>query len=452
MGILSSLFTGVSGLNASGNALSVIGNNIANLNTIGFKSSRTVFADLISSSMDGGSGAIQTGLGVTVNAVQGNFSQGALTSSANTLDLGIDGNGFFVLRDANGGTFYSRSGQFNLDEQKRIVNPNGLFLQGFSVNNSGMIASTISGITLPTTTAQPSQTANVNIGVNLSSQSATANFTMTDPAGSSQFSRAMTVYDCLGNSHLLTVNFSHTAANTWTYNVTGNMSEVDAASYNAANINTNLGIVRLATGTLGFTTAGALDTESVVTRYNDGTVNGTAGAAVGQAQVDFTGAAPGQLITFNFGSSITGDGGAGLDLTTQFGSPSSLVTQTQDGYSAGTLQTFSIEGDGMISGRFSNGEVRPLEQVVLARFSDPLGLTRVGKNIFAESGTSGQPVIGAASSSGLGKVLSNTLELANVDLGESFIDMIAAQRSFQANSKVISTSDEILQELVNLKR
>lgn len=452
MGILSSLFTGVSGLNAMGNTLSVVGNNIANLSTVGFKSSRSVFADLISSSLGNGGGAIQTGLGVALNGVQGNFSQGSLSTTSNSLDLAIDGNGFFVLQDSNGGSFYSRAGQFHLDAQNRIIDPSGFLLQGYQVNTSGLITASIGGLTLPTTTAPPNSTSTVDIGANLSSQSTASTFSLADPAGTSQFSTSLTIYDSVGNSHLLTTYFTKTAANTWTYNVIGNTKEVDTANYNSSNINASLGIVRLASGALTFTTSGALDTESVVTSYNSGTAGGTAGSTVGQAQIDFVGATPAQAITFNFGTSVTTDGGSGVDLTTQYGTASGLAQQTQNGFGAGALQTFSVETNGIINGRFSNGQVRPLAQLALARFPDPLGLVRTGKNAFAESGTSGQPLVGPATSAGLGRILSNTLELSNVDLGEEFIDMIAAQRGFQANSRVITTSDEMLQDLVNLKR
>ena len=452
MGILSSLFTGVSGLNANGNALSVVGNNIANLSTIGFKSSRSVFADLISSSLGGAGGAIQTGLGVALNGVQGNFSQGSLSTTSNALDLAIDGNGFFIVRDGNGGTFYSRAGQFHLDSQSRIVDPSGFFLQGYQVNTSGLITASIGGVTLPTTTAPPNPTSTVDIGANLNSQSPTTTFSLTDPNGTSQFTTSQTVYDSLGNSHLLTTYFSKTAANTWNYNIVGSTNEVVTGNYHASNINSSLGIVRLASGTLTFTTSGALDTESVVTSFDSGTAGGVAGALVGQAQIDFNGATANQAVAFDFGTSVTTDGGAGVDLTTQFGAASGLVQQTQDGFGAGALQSFSVETNGLINGRFSNGQVRPLAQLALGRFPDPLGLVRTGKNTFAESGTSGQPLVGPATSAGLGRILSSTLELSNVDLGESFIDMIAAQRGFQANSRVITTSDEVLQELVNLKR
>jgi flagellar hook protein FlgE len=452
MGILSSLFTGISGLNANGNALSVVGNNIANLSTVGFKSSRSVFADLISSSLGGGGGALQTGLGVTLNGVQGNFSQGSLSNTSNALDLAIDGNGFFILGDAAGGTFYSRAGQYRLDSQSRIVDPSGFFLQGYQVNANGLISANIGALTIPTTTAPPNPTSTIAIGANLNAQSSTGVFALTDPIGTSQFSTVLTVYDSLGNNHLLTTYFTRTAANTWTYNVLGNTAEVVTGNYDASNINATLGLVRLASGTLTFTTSGALDTESLVVRYDDGTPGGTAGAVVGQAQIDFVGAAADQLITFDFGDSVTTDGGTGLNLTTHFGAASGLIQQSQNGFGAGSLQTFSIETDGVVNGRFSNGQVRPVAQLALARFPDPLGLIRTGNNTFAESGTSGQPLVGMATSTGLGRVLSNTLELSNVDLGESFIEMIAAQRGFQANSRVISTSDEILQELVNLKR
>jgi flagellar hook protein FlgE len=452
MGILSSLFTGVSGLNANGNALTVLGNNIANLNTVGFKSSRSVFADLISASLGGVGGSIQTGLGVALNGVQGNFNQGSFSTTSNALDLAIEGNGFFVLRDENGGSFYSRAGQFKLDAQSRIVDPSGFLLQGYQVNDAGVVTANIGGVTLPATTAPPSATSMIDIGSNLNSQAPTSVFSLADPSGSSQFSTTTTVYDSLGNSHLLTTYFSKNAANTWNYNIVGSTNDIVTANYDASNINATLGIARLASGTLTFTTSGALDTESVITSYDTGTPGGTAGGTVGEARIDFAGATLDQLITFNFGTSVTTDSGAGVDLTTQFGRVSGIVQQSQNGFGAGALQTFSVEADGLINGRFSNGQVRPVAQLALAHFPDPQGLVRAGGNVFAESGSSGQPLVGAATSAGLGRILSNTLELSNVDLGESFIDMIAAQRGFQANSRVVTTSDEMLQELVNLKR
>ena len=578
MGILSSLFAGVSGLNANGTALSVIGNNIANMSTVGFKGSKATFADLISSSISGGSGAVQTGIGVALTSVQGNFSQGSLATSSNVLDLAIDGNGFFVVEDAQGGTFYSRAGLFRLDRNNNVVDPSGFKLQGFLADTTGTITGTIGDIALPSTTASPRATTIALVAANLNSATAqtgvrgnvvasaasvtttaagansftidlngdgvqtvtvangltgaalataiqnavralvpndpfkaaaysgftasvnpsniftftsgitgTTNnsttgtgtvvvaangadtlatdlnmttgtsttgtdFLLSDPSASSNFSTSMTVLDSLGNSHLLTTYFTRVGQNTWNYNVVANAADVVTANYDSSNIDASLGIVKVGSGTLTFGTNGTLDRESPVTRYDTGTAAGIAGATPGELQIDFNGATQNQLIVMNYGTSVTTDGGSGLDGTTQFGSTSALVQQTQDGFAAGSLQAFSVDSNGTISGRFSNGQLRALAQVVLARFPDPIGLTRTGKNTFAQSGNSGQPVTGTPDSAGLGRVLSNSLELSNVDLGESFIDMIAAQRGFQANSRVITTSDEILQELVNLKR
>ncbi|HEU5093068.1 MAG TPA: flagellar hook protein FlgE [Nitrospira sp.] len=578
MGILSSLFAGVSGLNANGTALSVIGNNIANLSTVGFKGSKATFADLISSSISGGSGAIQTGIGVALTSVQGNFSQGSLATSSNVLDLAIDGNGFFIVEDAQGGTFYSRAGLFRLDKNNNVVDPTGFKLQGFLADTTGTITGTIGDIALPSTTASPRATATAFVAANLNSATTpsgvrgnvvasaasttttaagnnsftinlngdgaqtitvangltgsalataiqnavralvpndsfkgaayagftasvnasntftftsgmtgttnnsttgtgtvvvTANggdtlaanlnmlaptsttgtdFLLSDPPATSNFSTSMTVFDSLGNSHLLTTYFTKIGENSWNYNTVAAASDVVTANYHSSNIDSSLGIVRVGSGTLTFGTDGTLDRESAVIRYDTGTAAGTSGTVPGELQIDFTGATQDQLMVMNFGSSVTTDGGSGLDGTTQFGSTSALVQQTQDGFAAGSLQAFSVDANGIINGRFSNGQLRALAQVVLARFPDPIGLARTGKNTFAQSGNSGQPVTGTPDSAGLGRVLSNSLELSNVDLGESFIDMIAAQRGFQANSRVITTSDEILQELVNLKR
>lgn len=452
MGILSSLFSGVSGLNANGTSLSVIGNNIANLSTVGFKGSKATFADLISSSISGGSGAIQTGIGVALTSVQGNFSQGSLATSSNVLDLAIDGNGFFIVQDAQNATFYSRAGQFRLDKSNNVVDPTGFKLQGFLADTTGTITGNIGDVALPSTTASPRATTTALVAANLNSATTIGpTFLLSNPSGTSNFSTSITVFDSLGNGHLLTTYFTKTAANTWEYNVVGALSDIDTTGYHSANQDATLGIVRVGTGTLNFGTNGTLLNESNVIRYDNGTAAGTAGSLPGQLQIDFVGATADQPITMDFGSNTT-SGGNGLDGTTQFGSASALVQQTQDGYAAGSLQAFSVDANGVISGRFSNGQLRALAQVVLARFPDPIGLTRTGKNTFAQSGNSGQPVNGTPDSAGLGRVLSNSLELSNVDLGESFIDMIAAQRGFQANSRVITTSDEILQELVNLKR
>ena len=533
MGILSSLFAGVSGLNANGTALSVIGNNIANLSTVGFKGSRATFADLISSSISGGSGSVQTGIGVALTSVQGDFTQGSLATSSNVLDLAIDGNGFFVMRDAQNGTFYGRNGLFRLNQNSVVVDPTGFKLQGFLADTTGTITGNIGDISLPTTTAAPNPTTTALLAANLNSSTATTgvrgnvvgsaasvtttaagnnsftinlngdgaqtvtvangltgsalasaiqsavrgltaanpylqsaydgfeatvgasniftfrsgisgttndaatntgavvvaangantlaanlnmlagtsttgtDFDITDPVGTSNFTTSLTVYDSLGNDHLLTTYFTKIGANTWNYNVVSSTADVNTANYHSSNIDTTLGIVRVGAGTLTFGTDGTLQREGPMIRFDTSTAAGTVGTVPGELQVDFVGATQDQLIDLNFGDSVITDGGNGLTGTTQFGSTSALVQQTQDGYAAGSLQAFSVDTNGVISGRFSNGQLRALAQVVLARFPDPIGLTRTGKNTFAESGNSGQPVTGAPDSAGLGRVLSN---------------------------------------------
>lgn len=578
MGILTSLFAGVSGLNANGTALSVIGNNIANIGTVGFKGSRATFADMINSSISGGSGAIQTGIGVALTSVQGDFTQGSFSTTNNTLDMAIDGNGFFVLTDSQNATYYGRSGIFHLDENNVVVDPSGFKLQGYQTNAAGVVTGNIGDIALPTTISIPNPTTTADISANVSASTAitgtrpgvvgsaavstttaagnnsftinlhgdgaqtvtvangltgsslasaiqsavralsatnpylqaaydgfevtvsttgvftlrsgmsgttndsTSNtttmtlaangadtlytnlnvsagttttgsdFDITDPVGSSNYQVPLTVYDSLGNARLMTTYWTKVGANTWNYNIVANSADIDTANYHSGNIDTTLGVVRVGAGTLTFDTDGTLQRESTVIRFDTGTLAGTSGSTAGQAQIDFLGATADQLITFDYGPSVVTDSGTGLGGVTQFGAQNAIVSLSQDGYGAGTMQSFAVDVNGIISGRFSNGQLRTLAQVVLARFPDPIGLARVGKNVYAESATSGQPLLGAPDSAGLGRVMSKSLELSNVDLGQSFIDMIAAQRGFQASSRVITTSDEMLQELVNLKR
>jgi flagellar hook protein FlgE len=387
-------------------------------------------------------------------------------AGANTFDINLNGDGIQTITVANGLTGAALATA--IQNAVRALVPNDPFkaaaYSGFTatVNASNIFtfASGITGTTSNSTTgtgtvvvaANGADTLAGDLNMTAGTSTTGTDFLLSDPPATSDFSTSMTVFDSLGNSHLLTTYFSKVGQNTWNYNVVANAADVVTANYASSNIDASLGIVKVGSGTLTFGTNGTLDRESPVIRYDDGTPGGTAGATPGQLQIDFNGATQDQLIVMNYGTSVTTDGGSGLDGTTQFGSTSALVQQTQDGFAAGSLQAFSVDSNGTISGRFSNGQLRALAQVVLARFPDPIGLTRTGKNTFAQSGNSGQPVTGTPDSAGLGRVLSNSLELSNVDLGESFIDMIAAQRGFQANSRVITTSDEILQELVNLKR
>lgn len=428
MAILTSLFAGVSGLNAFGTGLSVISNNIANLNTIGFKDGQVSFADLISS----GSGRAQVGRGVLVNDIRTNFDQGSFESTGSELDLAIEGEGFYVLKDVSGAEFYSRNGVFNVSKDGLVENPQGLLLQGIQASLTGSLnGQPVGDIDLSTTNSTPSATANIAIAANLdSSEAIKSAFDVTSPTtitNTSNFSTSMTINDTLGNAHLINVYFTKTAVNTWTYNAV--VSAADATSGNAT-----VG----ASGSLAFGT--------------DGTLTSITPAAPTAGDFDFVGgAAQSQTITLDFGTP-TGSGGSGLDGITQFGASSAVLTQSQDGRAAGQLASFSIDKDGIVTGLFTNGQSRVLAQLTLARFNNNQGLSKVGDNVFVSSNESGQPIFGNPNAGGMGRVLSNSLELSNVDLAQQFIKMIEYQRGFQANSRVITTTDELLQELVNLTR
>lgn len=427
--MLTSLFTAVTGMNANGTALSVIGDNVANMNTTGFKSSRASFGDILSQSI----GSSQIGRGSMLTSVAPEFTQGAFENTANVLDMAIDGDGLFIVHDASG-TYYTRAGQFSVDKNGFVVNPTGQRLQGYLYTATGLATSGLGDIDVSSMNSAPNATATVNITANLDSrETIPAAFDITDPNGTSNYSSSITVFDSLGNGHLVNIYFRKSAetatGNTWEwYGVVG---ASDSAS----------GAVEIqAQGTIDFTNNGELDTESaIVYPLASGGFDFNGGAALGQA------------ISLDFGTSIT-EGGNGLGGTTQFGSASSTIFQSQDGYAPGDLKNITIDQDGTMTGIFTNGQTRSIAQIALAKFLAPTELTKMGKNLYAESYDSGQPIISIPGTSGTGTVLSNTLEQSNVDLAEEFVKMILSQRGFQANSRVISASDELMVELVNLKR
>lgn len=407
MGILTSLFTAVSGLNTYGNAMSVIGNNIANIGTVGFKSSRASFADLVSASLGGGSSTGQVGLGVFLNDVQTSFAQGSLSNTGNTLDLAIDGTGFFGLRDNAGAVSYTRAGQFEVNNLGEIVDPSGRFLQGYQASPTGVILGTVGNITLSTATVAPQATSTAAVEANLNAASTipVTAFDVTD-ASTYNFSNGITIYDTLGSQHQLRLYYVRASANTWNL-----YSQVDGG---AATAQTNL----------VFNSSGVLT-----------------GGGTQAFSLPITGGAATPLnVAMDFSA------------MTQYGAASNLTNQTQDGFTSGSFQGLSIDSVGRVVAQFSNGQTRTLAQVVLNRFTNPNGLARSGESGFVETVDSGAPLAGAPTNNGLGRLISQAIEQSNVDLGKEFVDMIITQRAFQANSRAITTSDEMLQELVNLKR
>ncbi len=399
---------GLSGLNAASKSLDTIGNNIANANTVGFKSAQTLFADVYANSLSG-AGASQIGIGVKVAQIAQQFTQGNITSSSNPLDIAINGGGFFRLSD-NGTINYSRNGQFQLDKDGYIVNSNGSRLTGYMANAAGVLSTGgPTEISINTSDLPPIQTTNINAVLNLDSTKSiplTTPFDMNDPTSYNN-ATSITIYDSLGNSHVLQTYYVKIAENSW---------EVYAASDgNILNGGATL-------GTLDFDSSGTLTTAAPL----DASVDVTTGAATPfTVPIDYLG-------------------------TTQYGANFSVTTLSQDGYTSGRLSAFSAGADGVVTGSYTNGQSRTLAQIVLANFSNPNGLQPLGNNVWAETSTSGAALVSTPDSGNLGVLQSNAVEDSNVDLTADLVNMITAQRYYQANAKTISTQDEIMQTLVNL--
>ncbi|KPK02679.1 MAG: hypothetical protein AMK71_01440 [Nitrospira bacterium SG8_35_4] len=453
---VTSMFTAVSGMNVNGKGLAVVGDNIANMNTHGFKSSSIVFGDIVSQSV----GSDGVGRGSLVNEVSQEFTQGAFENTPNVLDLAIDGDGLFVVKKVND-TFYTRAGQFGIDKQGYATNADGYRLQGYQFDVSGAASTVVGDVNVASINSQPNDTADVTVFANLDSRtdisSSNPAFDVNNAATTSHFTSTITVYDSLGNSHVLNIYYRKnqaiavggTPANsgipyggglTWPigYAAAGG-NEWEWYAVVSGTDSTSATDQIQAQGRLEFNTNGALYYAETLTSPTGG--------------FDFSGGATqNQAIAFDFGDDIATDGASGLEGTTQFGATSTTSYLDQDGYSAGTLKSLTINEDGLMSGIFTNGQTKNIAQVVLAKFISQEGLIKQGNSLYAESFESGQPIVTAPGNSGTGQILSNTLEISNVDLAAEFVKMIIMQRGFQANSRMVSTSDELMTELVNLKR
>ncbi len=428
MSILTAMYSGVSGLAAEGQALGVVGDNVANTSTVGFKESRSVFADVLG----GAAGPNATGAGVRFVRAQQIFAQGTLLNTGQPTDLALSGDGFFVVQgavDGQDGNFYTRAGQTNLRADGTLVNPEGLAFTGYAANPDGTFQAAVSKVVVPTAALPPKETTTLTVTANLDATAATpaAAWDPKNPASTSNFSTSMQVYDSLGTAHSVDVYFRKTAAGSWDYHALANGSEISGGT---PGVQTDI-----ASGTLTFDAAGAL---SATTPTSGGTVS-------------FIGATPSQPLTLNFGKS-TGAGGTGLGGVTQFGSPSNVSSQGQDGYASGDLTGVKIDGDGTVNGTYSNGQNIAVAKLCVAKFRSNDGLGRAGHGLWVQTKESGDAALGAAGSGGRASVVSGALEQSNADVAQQFVDLISHQRAFQANSKTITTSDELLQDVVNLKR
>lgn len=430
--VLRSLNTGVTGLRAESDAIGVNADNIANVNTVGFKSQRAIFQDQLGRSILAGTASALPGSGVRMTDVQVLHKQGTLSNTGISTDLALSGDGFFVASGTiNGVTsnFYTRAGQFQLDAGGYLVNPDGLQVQGYAANADGTFAAALTSVKAPTAAIPPRVTQSIEMTANLDSNESiiTAAWDPQNPAATSNFSTSITVYDSLGNGHNLDVYFRKTAANTFDYHVLASGDELNPP---APGTNVTLG-----TGSLAFTTDGALNAVTTTT----------------PVAADFLGATAGQAITLDFGTSIA-DGGTGLDGVTQFGSPSNVSSQKQDGYASGEFAGVSVDGQGIVRGLYTNGEKLAIAQLGIAKFTSNDGLGRAGNNLFIQTRESGEAAMGTAGTGGRAAVSSGALEMSNVDLAEEFVGLIQHQRAYSANSKTITTADDMLQELLNIKR
>lgn len=395
--------TSISGLNAASADLNVVGNNIANSGTAGFKSSRTEFADVYPVG-NVGSGSITIGSGVSIGAVAQQFTQGNISFTNNALDLAVSGQGFFRMSD-NGAISYTRAGALHLDGQGYLTNSKDHHLTGFQAVN-GVVTGALGDLQISTADIAPIATSSMTVGVNLNA-AAGIPVPAFNPADPSSYNNATstTIYDSLGNTHLASMYYRHTAANTWaTY------LYIDGAAVDGPD-------------TLTFSATGAL----------------TAGSPIASPAYNPANGANNITLTLNYGSS------------TQFGSPFGVNSLSQNGNTTGRLSGVEVDADGVLIGRYTNGQTLAQGQVVLSNFSNVQGLQPLGDTSWGETSTSGAALVGAPKTASLGAVQSGGLEDSNVNLTEQLVKLIVAQRNFQANAQSITAENTITQTVINIR-
>jgi flagellar hook protein FlgE len=513
---------GLSGLNAASKSLDVIGNNIANASTVGFKGSQAQFADLYANSLNGVSGN-NAGIGVSVSRLAQQFTQGNIETSNNPLDISINGGGFFRTTTPSGGVQYSRNGQFQLDKSGTIINAQGNAITGYPATSDGVILQGApEPIQIDTADLVPVATTKANYELNLDSRSKVPEkipFNAKDPLTYNK-QTVLDVYDTLGNPHVLSTYYVKTDANTWDVYVASDGLEMNAATVAAA-ASTDAGAIAaraayqaavqggdlptIAQAAIDYADAAGAAMQAVLDAIpgvtpeqsaalaalyggagnpaNVGAIVGTNPDAINLALSKAISAPPSKAATLifdqkgalsttamanlvppqsmpftltlpifpNTGSVAPLTISTGFTGTTQYGTATSEKASTQDGYSSGHLERFAAGADGVILGQYSNGKSRPLGQIVLVNFANNDGLTPLGNNAWAESSTSGTPQVGIPGTGANGQLRSSSVETSNVDLTAELVNMITAQRVYQANSQTIKTQDQVLQTLVNLR-
>jgi flagellar hook protein FlgE len=466
------MYSGVSGLRGFQTAIDVVGNNIANVNTIGFKSGQTVFQDLLSQTIQGaglpaqggGTNPAQVGLGMRLAGTTTSFSQGGLQNTGRPTDMSIQGDGFFVVR-RGGESFYTRAGSFTLDGNGRLSTPQGTLVQGWTADAQGTINSNldVGDIVMPVgSLIDPQITKNLIMGGNLPASAAAGTIV----------SASITVYDGNGAAKSLTFEFRK-----FGFDATGDGDTLDGATdpaEDATNDSWRLmvkGPLLANSNTSGYLTTDGTDTTVGTTKaYWDITFDPATGAIENIAvQGSATASTASPVLTQTMlaeigifspdpdaGGPLTDDtitiNLAGDEALTQFSGINSLAAQSQDGSAPGALQTFTISTDGIITGVFSNGRTQNIAQIAIANFDNPSGLEKLEGSMYRPTANSGLASIGLAGIAGRGTLAGGTLEMSNVDLAQEFTNLIVAQRGFQASTRVITASDEVLNDLVNIRR
>ncbi len=427
MGVVSTMSTAISGLEANGEMLSVISDNIVNANTTAFKGSRAEFNAILMEDKLNSAGGNQIGSGSRVAAITSLFTQGSITRTNRATDMAINGQGMFVLKSDRGTTF-TRDGSFRFDKDGWMTTFGGSRVQAYQATPEGKMSGKMGDIRLSYTAIPAKPTNKISLYANLDARMAVGGpLNLERPEDSAHYTTATQVFDSVGNAHPVSMYFNRTAENQWEW-----YAMTDGGDVQNGVKGTPAAVAR---GTLDFDQLGRLQGSTQETLNTS-----FAGGAV-----------PEQAMLFDFGDPIN-DLGTGQKGTTMYGATNGVFRNVQDGFTAGHLADTIVDGDGMITGVYSNGENRVLGQMAIARFDAPERLTKTGENMFIETPGSGQAEIGKAKTNGRGAIATRALEASNIDLANEFVEMIKAQRGFQASAKSISTANDMLEEIINLRR
>lgn len=426
MSLDSSLYIGLSGLDATSDAISIVGNNIANSSTIGFKAQQAEFSDMLGGAL----GNDMLGGGVRLDASQTQWSQGQLQTTGNPLDLAIQGGGLFEVSGSNNGmqgNYYTRDGEFQMDQSGYLTNQDGLRVQGYTIDGSGNRSAAVGDLALGKTESPAVPTSKASLTLNLNSNDTPPTTTPFDPTNSATYNyqTSFTAYDSLGNAHSVQEFFVNNGNGSWTANAMVDGGDVTGGT---KGVLTSIGSTQLQ-----FNTDGSLQSQT------------------GSLTASFLNATPNQSIATSFGDDIA-SGGTGFGGTTDFASADTVNGTDIDGRAAGNLTSLAVGSDGKITGTYDNGQSMVIAQVAIASFQNEGGLTSQGNNLYAASTTSGQPLVDAPGTGARGGIQSGSLESSNVDVSNELVSLIAYQQAYEANSKTVTTANDMLETAVQLKQ